>query len=68
MTFKYTILKTHKYDLYNCQMQVLHEMKRQGHAGVAYAWRDAGLTLAEFLPKDAEVKYHALFDARFLRV
>jgi hypothetical protein len=38
-------------------MQVLHEMTLQGHAGVADARRDAGLTLAEFLPKDAKVKY-----------
>jgi len=47
--------------LHNSQIQVLYEMKRQGHAGVAGAWRDAGLTWAEFLPKETEVTYHALF-------
>ena len=47
--------------MHNSQIQVLHEM-RQGHAGVADAWREAGLTLDEFLPEDAEVTYHALFD------
>jgi hypothetical protein len=41
-------------------VQVLHEMKRQGHAGVAAAWREAGLTWAEFLPEAAEVTYPAL--------
>jgi hypothetical protein len=41
-------------------VQVLHEMKRQGHAGVAAAWREAGLTWAEFLPEATEVTYLAL--------
>jgi hypothetical protein len=42
-------------------MQVLYEMKRQGHAGVAAAWREAGLTWAEFLPEATEVTNHAYF-------
>jgi len=34
---------------------VLHEMGKQGHSGVAQAWRESGLTWAEFLPSNTEV-------------
>lgn len=34
---------------------VLHEMGKQGHSGVAAAWRESGLTWAEFLPTATEV-------------
>ena len=57
--FSNLIFRTYKYDLHNSQFQVLYEMKRQGHAGVAGAWREAGLTWAEFLPEATEVTYHA---------
>lgn len=34
---------------------VLHEMGKQGHSGVATAWKESGLTWAEFLPAATEV-------------
>ena len=55
MSNTHTIFKTYKYDLYNSQTQVLHEMKRQGHVGMAAAWLEAGLTWTEFLPATTEV-------------
>ncbi len=40
-------------------LQVLQEMKRQGHVVVAAAWQEANFTWTEFLPKANKVTYHA---------